>query len=222
MFTLGIIDGTTFIPVSQINMSSSDPEKETLGERKEIDKALPGAKVREQAMKKATETMLDMIGRTKESGIEASYVLADSWFINSVQIVAFKQLGPDAIVMMKKGKTKLMHEWEMRTLKAIFKKSQKHCGRSCYLISTDAWITADGVLMKVRLVFIRNRNNRNEYLAIVSTDLSLTEDEILTRYSYRWSIECFFKVFKGTLNAVRKCRALDYGQIHANNAIALL
>ena len=198
MLTLGVTDGTSFVPVSQENMSSSDPEKETQGTRKCVKGGLPGSGIREMATKKATETMLEMIEQAQESGGEASYVLADSWFINPAQIVAFKQLGLDVIGMMKKGKAKLMHYGEMRAIKEIFKASKKRRGRSRYLLSTEAWITTDYVSMKVRLVFVRNRTNRNEYLVIVSTDLLLTEDEIITRYSYRWSIECFFKVFKGS------------------------
>lgn len=219
MLTLGVTDGTSFVPVSQVNMSSSNPQKETQGERKDVKDDLPGSQIRKMATKKATDTMLDMISQAKGNGVEASYLLADSWFINPAQIVDLKQLGLDVVGMMKKGKAKLMHEGKMKTVKEIFRSSKKRRGRSRYLLSTQAWITTDDVSVKVRLVFVRNRN---EYLVIVSTDLSLTEDEIITKYSYRWSIECFFKVFKGTLNAVKRCRALDYDQIHANNAIALL
>ena len=42
----------------------------------------------------------------------------------------------------------------------------------------------------VKLVFVRNRNKRSEYIVILSTDTSLSDEEIVRRYGNRWSIEC--------------------------------
>lgn len=138
MLTLGVTDGTSFVPVSHVNMSSSNLEKETQGERKGVKDDLLSSVIRKRSTKKATDTMLDMISQAKENGVEASYLLADSWFINPAQIVCVKRLGFDVIGMMKKEKTKLMHEGKMKTLKEIFRSSKKRRGRSRYLLSTEA------------------------------------------------------------------------------------
>lgn len=37
----------------------------------------------------------------------------------------------------------------------------------------------------VKLVFVRNRNKRNEYIIILSTDCSLSDAEIIRGYGYR-------------------------------------
>lgn len=41
-----------------------------------------------------------------------------------------------------------------------------------------------------------NRNNKSEWLAILSTDQTLTEKEIIQIYGMRWDIEVFFKTTK--------------------------
>lgn len=40
----------------------------------------------------------------------------------------------------------------------------------------------------VKLIFVKNRNNKREWLVILSTDLSLSSQEIIRIYGNRWSI----------------------------------
>ena len=48
----------------------------------------------------------------------------------------------------------------------------------------------------MRLVFVRNRNHRKDWLVLVTTDMSLTAEEVIRIYGKRWGIEVFFKVCK--------------------------
>ena len=45
---------------------------------------------------------------------------------------------------------------------------------------------ANGVQVKV--VFVRNHNKKGEWLAILSTDCTLTKQEIIRIYGMRWEI----------------------------------
>lgn len=65
---------------------------------------------------------------------------------------------------------------------------QKRRGRSRYLLSVDAAIQKDDIIIRVRLVFVRNRNKRNDYLVLITTDLTLSEDDIIRLYGKRWAI----------------------------------
>jgi len=51
----------------------------------------------------------------------------------------------------------------------------------------------------VKVVFIQNRNKKSEWLAILSTDCTLSEQEIIRIYGMRWDIEIFFKATKSLL-----------------------
>lgn len=50
-----------------------------------------------------------------------------------------------------------------------------------------------------KILFIRNRNKRSEWVAILSTDTTLDNEEIIRIYGMRWDIEVFFKCNKSLL-----------------------
>lgn len=39
-----------------------------------------------------------------------------------------------------------------------------------------------------RIVYVRNRSNKKDLLAIICTDMSLFEEEIIAQYEMRWGI----------------------------------
>ena len=67
--------------------------------------------------------------------------------------------------------------------------------------------------------YVRNRNKRKEYLCLISTDTSLSEDEIIRIYGKRWDTEVFFKVCKSYLNLSKECNSLSYDAITAHTAV---
>lgn len=71
----------------------------------------------------------------------------------------------------------------------------------------------------VKLVFVRNRNKRNEYIIILSTDCSLSESEIVRRYGYRWSIECCYKVCKSLLKLGKEFQPVNYDTTVSSTAL---
>ena len=51
-------------------------------------------------------------------------------------------------------------------------------------------ILEDGkAVIPARIVCVRNRNNRKDWIAFICTDMSLSEEEIVTVYGKRWKIE---------------------------------
>ncbi len=54
-------------------------------------------------------------------------------------------------------------------------------------------------LQTAKVVYVRNRNKRKEYLCLISTDVNLDENEIIRVYGKRWDIEVFFMVCKSYL-----------------------
>lgn len=62
----------------------------------------------------------------------------------------------------------------------------------------------------VKLVFVRNRNKRSEYIVLLSTDCTLSSEEIVRTYGNRWSIELFFRASKSLLNLGSEFQGLSY------------
>ena len=70
-----------------------------------------------------------------------------------------------------------------------------------------------------KIVCVRNKGNRKDWLAIVCTDMELSEEEIIRTYGKRWDIEVFFKSCKSYLKLVKECRSLSYDALNAHVAI---
>ncbi|WP_353936032.1 transposase [uncultured Mitsuokella sp.] len=65
------------------------------------------------------------------------------------------------------------------------------------------------------MVYVRNKNKRSDYLVLVSTDLTLSEEEIIQTYGKRWNIEVFFKMWKSG----KETRSISYDALTAHTAI---
>ena len=61
MLTMGWSDGNSFIPVAFSLLSSTNPNTQINGINENIDKRTNGYKRRKEALKKATETMFDLL-----------------------------------------------------------------------------------------------------------------------------------------------------------------
>ncbi|MGF7400850.1 transposase [Thermoanaerobacterium thermosaccharolyticum] len=152
--------------------------------------------------------------------IPASYVLFDTWFCSPSSLIAIKEMGYDIIAMAKKtSKMHYLYNGIMQPLTAIYKQNRKRRGRSRYLLSVEVSLEKDGKSIPARIVFVRNKNKRKDYLALITTDMNLNEDEIIRIYGKRWDIEVFFKVCKSYLKLGKGCNSLSYDAMTAHTAI---
>lgn len=224
MLTLGWSDGVTFLPVNSC-LLSSEKESSRINHAQAVDSNSNGAKARKIAMKKATEVIPELISDAIEAGIRANYVLFDSWFSSPKVIRSMKELGLDVVAMVKKSsKIHYRFQGQMRSCKDIFRSCKHRRGRSRYLLSVPVEICGDQDTAPIaaRLVFVRNRSNRKDYLVLLSTDTSLTEDEIIQLYGKRWDIEVFFKTCKSVLKLTKECRSLSYDAMCAQTAVVFM
>lgn len=158
-----------------------------------------------------------------EVGIRANYVLFDSWFSSPKVIRSMKELGLDVVAMVKKSSKIHYHfQSQLCLCKDIFRSCKHRRGRSRYLLSVPVGICGgdeDVAPIAAKLISMRNRSNRKDYLVLLSTDTSLTEDEVIQLYGKRWDIEVFFKTCKSVLRLTRECRSLSYDAMCAQTAI---
>ena len=220
LLTLGWSDGNTFIPIDTQPLASEDKNKR-LQQAKSIDKRTCGYKQRIMAQKKAPLVMLDMLRAAIAAGIHARYVLCDSWFSAPITILKIVAEKLHVITMVKKT-SKVLYRYNGEKLSSveIYRRNRKRRGRSRYLLSVEAEILGnDGAILPVRLVYVRKRGKKKEYLVLLSTDMSLSEEEIIRIYGKRWQIEVFFKVCKSHLKLTKECHSTSYDAMVAWNAI---
>ena len=219
MLTLGWSDGSTFLPVNSILLSSEN-KKNRINEASTVDKRTVGYKRRLLSMQKGTLAMLELLKAAKAADIPAKYVLFDSWFSSPSTLHSVKEVGYDVIGMVKKTpKMFFRYNGEDMSLISIYNKNRKRRGRSRYLLSVAVEVVKDDKIIPAKVVYVRNRNKRNEYLCLISTDINLDEDEIIRIYGKRWDIEVFFRVCKSYLNLSKECRSMSYDAMTAHTAV---
>ena len=226
LLTLGWSDGNSFLPIN-FSLLSSSKESNQLGVMDTGDRRTIAGKRRLMAFRKATDVMIELLDAALKAGHQAKYVLFDTWFSNPHQIVKIKDLGLDTIAMVKKS-SRITYEFEGKRLssKQIFSRSKKRRGRSRYLLSVDILVGKDlgdkEHPVPARLVYVRNRSNRKDWIALICTDMELSEEEIIRVYGKRWDIEVFFKTCKSYLKLQKECHSLSYDAITAHVAIVMV
>ncbi len=212
-------DGNTAIPVNSCLLSSAQ-DKSVLGPVKSFDgRSLAGQRRRLSRMK-GTKAMIELISKALSTGIKADYVLFDTWFSSPAQLLEIKKLGLDAIAMIRKSsKIRYIYEGKKLNLNKIYGMNKKRRGRSRYLLSVNVEIEKDGMYIPAKIVCVRNKKNRKDWVPFICTDPDLSEKEIIRIYGKRWQIEVFFKTCKSMLNLVGECHSLSYDALTAHVAI---
>ena len=219
MLTLGWSDGSTFIPVNSVLLSSEN-KKNRINEAASMDRRSVGYQRRQLSVKKGTAVMQELIKAAKKAAIPAEYVLFDSWFTSPSTLHSVKKLGYDVVGMVKKT-PKMFFRYNNgdMPLTSIYKNNRKRRGKSKYLLSVMVEVIKDGESIPAKVVYVRNRNKKKDYLCLISTDISLSEEEVIRIYGKRWDTEVFFKVCKSYLNLGRECNSLSYDAMTAHTAV---
>ena len=136
---------------------------------------------------KGTKAMIELISKALLAGIKVEYVLFDTWFSSPAQLIDIKKLGLDAIAMIRKSpKIRYIYNGEKLNLNKIYGMNKKRRGRSKYLLSVKVDIEKDGVRYPAKIVCVRNKKNRKEWVSFICTNPELSEEEIIRIYGKRW------------------------------------
>jgi hypothetical protein len=140
----------------------------------------------------------------------------DSWFTHAPLVQSIVALGMDVIGMVKPTKQHYLVNDRCLSLKELYKIAKPVQGPKDILRSIQATLK-NGVPVKV--VFIQNRNKKSEWVAILSTDCTLSEQEIIRIYGMRWDIEIFFKATKSLLRLQKEFQGTSYDLLISHTTI---
>ncbi|MTT33354.1 transposase [Terrilactibacillus sp. BCM23-1] len=214
MLTLGWSDGATFMPLDFSLLSSKTSQINGISET--IDKRTSGYKRRMDALQSAPEQVVAMIERALTIGVEASYVLMDTWFTQQPLIKSIVDQGLDVIGMVKATNQRYLVNQKRVGLKDLYRLASPTKDSKGILRSIHTTM-ANGIAVKV--VFVQNRNKKSEWLAILSTDCTLTEKEIVRIYGMRWDIEVFFKTTKSLLKLQKEFKGRSFDLLISHTTI---
>ena len=217
LLTLGWTDGFSFIPVAFNMLSSAKSDKRLNDINGSIDKRTVGYRNRRAAIMQKPDAALVMIREALDAGILADYVLMDTWFTNEPFIKRLRDEGLDVIGMLKDNHQLYHYRGKFMNLCTLAAHHVHMVGDNNLLGSVI--VRTRKYSIPVKLVFVRNRNKRNEYIIILSTDCTLSDEEIVRRYSARWSIECCFKVCKSMLKLGKEFQPVNYDTTVSSTAL---
>ncbi|OEU72005.1 MAG: transposase [Desulfuromonadales bacterium C00003093] len=220
LLTLGWSDGSSYLPVS-FSLLSSAKQKNRLVPMAEIDKRTNGFKRRTESIRKAPEMLKELVKQARSSGISADYLLFDSWFAFPKTIIELLEQKQQVICMLKAMKTITYgYKGFDLTLNDLYKSVRKRCGRAKILASTLVGLGTDakGDPVMAKIVFVRSRSSK-KWLALLSTDVNLADEEIVKLYKRRWDIEVFFKITKSYLRLAKEFQSRNYDALVAHTTI---
>lgn len=215
LLALGWSDGYSFIPVG-FNMLSSASESNRYQEMSaDIDRRSNGYKTRKESLMAKTDAAILLIQRALNAGIQADYVLMDTWFTTEPMIKSILAEGLDVIGMVKQLNQRYSYKGRSYTLPELQKFVSFDGARNIF--GSLCVTTKNGI--PVKIVFVRNRNRKSECLYVLSTDCSLSDAEIVRIYGNRWAIECFFKASKSFMKLGTEFQSRSYDAMVSHTTI---
>jgi hypothetical protein len=138
---------------------------------------------------------LEMVERALKYGIDADYLLVDSWYAKPEFILKSAQMGMPVIARIANNNRIWHFEGKHKSLGAMYDQLStiRHMSRGTHgkirYRYFDA-IVEHHLLGKVKLLFL---HTGKELLVFISTDLSLSGKKMLDIYKKRWNIEQGYK-----------------------------
>lgn len=210
-------DGLSSVPVINAVVSSS---KIICPERNDIDKRTHGAERRKKAQEKKTILAVKLIKEALNAGIIASYVLMDSWFTEVPLISAVRKLNLHVIGMVKLSQKRFYTYQEKQYTLHQLRKKIKSASRHSNILGSLQVKLKTGI--KAKLVYVVNYNNRKQFLVILSTDLTLSDEEIVQTYGKRFNIEQIFKSMKHLLKLTKENQGRSFDSTIAFSSLSII
>ena len=217
LLTLGWSDGNSFLGIDFALLSSAKKKNRYNEINPNIDKRTCGYQRRKEAITKSTMHLEPMIKRAIKIGIRAKYLVMDSWFSMPSVISTLRQ--HIHIICMLKDHPKWFYEYNGKKLRLsdLYGKLKKKRGKAKVKASVLV-ILPDG--KKARVIFVPCDKKRG-WLALLSTDITIADDEIIRLYGKRWDIEVFFKMCKQHLKLVKEIQIRNYDGLIGHTSLVM-
>jgi len=161
-----------------------------------VDHRSNAYKRRIETTKGKSQIAIEMIQRAVNSGIYADYLLVDSWYSKPIFLQEMNELGLKVISRMANNNKIWNFTGKEKTLEAIYTRFKKiktakqgRYGKKIRFTYLSA-VVEHKKAGKLKIVFIQTKE---KLIPIVSTDLAISDDEIIEIYKRRWDIEQGYK-----------------------------
>jgi len=205
--------GNATIPVDFRLLSSHKEKTRINGSSQDLDKRSNGYKLRQYAVSKSFNMAFDML--RLQRGI-VRHVLFDSWFAMPVMFKNLLQMGFHGVGMLKASNNLYRYKGKLYKLESLYAQIKP-------LLNHENDFAALGVTLKdgtpFSITFVFDKRNKRNWLAIGTTDLTLSPAQVISLYARRWNIEVFFKTVKSYLGFASECQSRSFDAIVCSVAI---
>ena len=230
LLVMGYYNGSVFIPINfSFHREKGKNKKRPYGQkpkhyrkqyRKNRDKNTPGHQRKKELDTSKIKSMVKMLIQAVKQGIEAEYVLTDSWFTCWETVSTAIENNLKYIGMFSKVKTKFTYRSKLYNYNQIRELNRKKIKRNkrynlYYIRVVVMWNDQPIVL------YFTRKGKRGKWKTLISTDLSANFNDTIAIYQIRWSIEVFFKECKQSLQ-LGKCQSKNFDAQIADTTITFI
>jgi len=224
MLTLAWSDGHSLVPLGFELLSNAAKEKR-IGAIPDYDGRTHFGKRCKRATQKTVDvasSMIDWMVDTK--GVTADYLVCDSWFSFPSHVKALSTHLPVVCMLKDLPSISFLHGKRIYQLKSLYEKVNNRKRGKAFTGSPIIGSITVQMLNgpKIRVVFVRDSRTPGQWLAIASTDLTITPERICRIYAKRWAIEVFFKQTKQELGLASEVEVRSYAAVIAHTSIVYL
>jgi hypothetical protein len=199
---------STIVPLDFRILSSQTEKTRINGSRQDLDKRTNGYKLRQYAISNTFNMVYDLLSRQR--GL-VRHVLFDSWFAEPVMFTTLREMGFHGVGMLKAKKGALYrYKGKWYNLEALHALVKPFIHREHAFASIGVELR-NGTAMSI--TFIQDKHRKRDWLAVATTDLSLSPEQVISLYSRRWNIEVFFKTVKSCLGFAQECLSRSFDAI---------
>lgn len=221
--TLSFVTKLFCIPMGFFLLASTKKEKIVGDKKNEFNKNSWAYKRREFAVSPTMVALNNLIVRAMKRIKNVKHLCVDRWFSNPAQIYdIMKGTGLQIITVLKHCKTKYLFNGHLFTIAQLNRYARKHFGSkelAELMITVPSKGGKKGQDFQAKVVFVRNQAKKTDWIAILSTDTSLSATDIIEYYSLRWKIETFFWTAKKFLGFNDECHSTSYDAMTAHMTI---
>ena len=162
----------------------------------ELDVRTTAYKRRVEIMHGKSKLAIDMVKRAVSNGIQADYLLVDSWYSKPVFIQEMNRLGLQVITRIANNNKIWNFIGKEKTLNTLYLKAKALKAIKTGTYGKKIKFTYFSIVAehknagKLKIVFIKTTD---KLIPIISTDLTLGDKEIIEIYKRRWDIEQGYK-----------------------------
>ncbi|MDZ7691904.1 MAG: transposase [Balneolaceae bacterium] len=223
MLSLAWSDGHSLIPLGFELLSNADNEKR-IGAIPDYDGRTRFGKRCKRATQKTVDVASALLKRVAKNRLQADYLVCDSWFSFPKQLSKLSTHLPVACMLKDLPAISYLHGQRIYSLKRLYQKVNKTSRNNAFKDSPIIGSIRVQMLSgpTVRVVFVRDQSDPEKWLAIASTDCSLSPKQVCRIYAKRWAIEVFFKQTKQELGLATEVQVRSYAGLLAHTSIVYL